>query len=498
MTARVTITENGRDGHVMYSEGSRGIDGYWEFGGGDVVTIVSMGTREEWERSHGWALAQRARILRFVADEVVRQRAPSCTARIDEERGDILLYQQQDAGVPPPPPSAAEAQAAVFVRRYSKLKAMLGIAGLALLLVVSGILWLGKKTLMVAPASGVPLGECVRTDSHIASLIQSTDPHLPHVTGRGGNETTSISILLIPLNGSKPRVVPLVGEVDGNGYSLSRIIGSDGRTLWIDCTALFGVRLSDYGPITTKDLREANPSIDGKWWEDQRGMDLIDGRLHINNADRSAAFSIDASTLKATPAEPKVNNDRFERHEPTDQLATGFITSNGTWLGLHSPEELESTFKVKEWVRPVENAQDAKQLRKFCTADLEPAEDGKHFRIVRIEPMHGTEYLNAAFLRMDEKSEPMRLKDPESALMIHTDKPGLGGRLIVSRVDVEGQPLWSTETGLDRYYVSQILPGKEASAFVGTRPPVEGKLSEPLVVLVDNVSGKMTVHSLWR
>ncbi|MBL9098183.1 MAG: hypothetical protein JNK07_14730, partial [Alphaproteobacteria bacterium] len=77
---RVTITESGRDGRVEYGEGLHTISGYWEFGGNDVVTIVSMGSREDWQRSHAWAVDRRANILRVVADEVVRQRAPSCTA----------------------------------------------------------------------------------------------------------------------------------------------------------------------------------------------------------------------------------------------------------------------------------------------------------------------------------------------------------------------------------------------------------------------------------
>ena len=496
----VAIIENGRDGNVRYSDGLRSIEGYWAFGGGDVVTIVSMGSREEWRQTHPWALDKRVEILRFVADEVVRQRAPTCTAEIDEARGDIVLRQLVGASSKAAAPATPtlEAKAEAFVRRYSKLKAMVGLGLLVVALIMAVILLIGKKVLMVAPASGVPLNECVRTSTHIASFIQYTDPHLPRVTGRGGDETTSISILLIPLDGTGPKVVPVVSGLDGNGYTLSRIMGSDGHTLWFDCTGLFGVRLSDYELIGPKQLHAANPSIDPKWWEDPRGADIIDGRLHIMNDDRSAALDLDPTTWKAASVTPKPSNARFERHEPTDQLAVGFITSAGTWLGLHSTEELAGEFAEKEWIKRVEGAEDAKQQRRFFSTTLERSSEGDHFRIMRMEPISDSTYLNAAFLRMDERSEPVRLKDPEGALMIHTDKPGLGGRLIVSRVDVHGRFIWSTETGLDRYYVSQILPGIDAFAFVGTRPPVEGKLSEPFVVLVDNATGKITRHSLWR
>lgn len=496
MKGSVTIVENGRTGSVQYSQGPRSISGYWEFGGGDVVAIVSMGSREEWQRAHVWAVDQRMDILRFVAGEVVRQRAPSCTAEIDEERGDILLRQ----GVAGSSHTAATPQvrAGAFVRRYYKLKTMLGLGVLVIALIVGGMMWFGRKVLMVSPASGVPLGECVRTSSHIASLIQYTDPHLPRISGRGGNTTTSVSILLIPLDGQPPYMVPVVGGLTGNGYSLTRIMGSDGRTLWFDCTGLFGVRLSDHELVTPEHLRQANPSLDPMWWEDQRGMDLIDGKLHVMNADRTSALDVDPATWKATAVTPKPSNERFERHEPTDQLAAGFITSTGTWLGLHSQEELAGEFKVKSWIGAVEGAEDAKQERRLCKALLEASSDGEHYRIQRIDPINGTEYLNAAFLRMDEKSVPLQLKDPESALMVYTDKAGLGGKLIVSRVDVQGNVLWSTDTGLDRFALQGILPGTEAFAFVGTRPPIPNKLSEPLVVLVDNATGKPTTHSLWR
>lgn len=500
MVRSVTITGNGREGRVQYSDGVYAIDGYWELGGNDVVTIVQMGSREEWRRAHGWAVDQRAAILRFVADEVVRQRAPSCEASIDEERGELLLRQRvAGAGRKGGMPSevTSQAKAVAFVRRYSKLKAMLGLGVLVLVLIVGGALWMGKKVLSVTATHGVPFGECVRTETHIASLIQTTDPHLPEISGRGGNTTTSLSIVLIPLNGSDPQVVPVVSGLSGGAYSLARIMGSDGRTLWFDCTGLFGVRLSDHELVTTKDLHKANASLEPSWWEDPRGMDIVDGKLRITRIDRSAALVVDPATWKATPTEPKPHNARFDRHDPTDHLAAGFIAGPGTWLGLHSPTELEGAYKPGKWVRPVESADDAKQMRRLCKADLEPSTDGEHFRIEACAPISTNEYLNAAFLRMHDKSEPLRLKDPDGALMMYTSAPGLVGTLVVARLDAEGKVLWSQDTGLDRFKLQQILPGEDAFAFVGTRPPVEGELSEPLVVVVDNASGMLRSHTLW-
>lgn len=78
---------------------------------------------------------------------------------------------------------------------------------------------------------------------------------------------------------------------------------------------------------------------------------------------------------------------------------------------------------MKSWIERVEQADDAKQLRRFCAAHLEASSEGDHFRILDMAPIGTTEYLNAAFLRMGASAEPLRLKDPESVLMITRMRP---------------------------------------------------------------------------
>lgn len=89
--ATVSITEEGRSGSVYFAMDGHRITGWWEFGGGDAVAMVSMGSASEWQHGHPWAVARRAEILRFVGDEVVRQKASGCTPVIDEEGGWITI-----------------------------------------------------------------------------------------------------------------------------------------------------------------------------------------------------------------------------------------------------------------------------------------------------------------------------------------------------------------------------------------------------------------------
>ena len=64
MERKVSITEEGRSGDVVYAEGPRSIRGWWEFAGGDALAIVNMGSATEWTHGHPWAVERRAEILR--------------------------------------------------------------------------------------------------------------------------------------------------------------------------------------------------------------------------------------------------------------------------------------------------------------------------------------------------------------------------------------------------------------------------------------------------
>lgn len=505
MGRKVEITENGRDGGVRYSDGARAIDGYWEFGGGDVITIISMGSADEWRQAQAWASADRAAILRFVADEVIRQRAPSCAAEIDEASGVILLRQIPGAKLPPTP-AQRNAKAAAFVHRFRDLKAKLAGGVLVAALAAGALMWFGAQAVPAQPGSRVPLNEAVRFTSEepalrdaVAALLRSTDPHGLRWTGRGdANDTSSISLALIPVDGSPPRVIPVAKNLTHNAYDLARIIGSDGRTLWLDVPGLHGVRLRDFKLVGPQQLQVANPALDVSWWEDARGMDIVDGALRILRRDHSAALAIDPDSWRATATAPISSNTRFERREPANHLAAGFRIGRDAWLGLHSEGDLAGDYRTGRWIKPIENAEEAREMRRLVRARLGASAEGGRRRIDAIAPVGKDVYLAGAFLRMDAASEPLRVENPDSGVMIHTSASGLAGTLVVSRIGVDGAVIWNVDTGLDRFRLQQILPGQDVVAFIGPRLPEPDKLSEPFVILVETKTGKMTSQSLWR
>src|SRR5215471_14630518 len=85
----------GQGGYFFYHEGSRELPLYWEYGGGGVVVIVRADEPTKFTMRHPWIIGREREILGRVAGEVVRQRAPTCRAEIDEKSFSIYVREQK-------------------------------------------------------------------------------------------------------------------------------------------------------------------------------------------------------------------------------------------------------------------------------------------------------------------------------------------------------------------------------------------------------------------
>jgi hypothetical protein len=472
MTPQVSIDTRGRAGTVTYREAGNELVCHWEFGG-DVVAIVQCGDGDRW-RAYPWALPRRTAILRFVADEVVRQQAPTCRAEIDLVSGDILLHQQGSGGQAAAPWSRplpaigqtvtpAPSSEAAWVFRLSTLRMKFGLFLLLGSLVAGALMWIKQTVFSIDPGKGTPIGASVRTDRHIATLIQNLEPYVPSLHRSGGDNRYRIGLFLVPLDGGAPRLLPIKSGLTGSSASQVRLFGSDGRVLWFDAAGLGGV--------------------------DLESLDFL---------PEQAAARMDARSL------PRPWGDMPMPPRPEKFLAAGYLASPTTWLGLHTDAEAGQTFAPGKWLKPVVSAESLKQPRRFYRGALEagtvdlPGSPQPYLRIQTLAPLGQQTYLNAAFLRMNGTSPPIRLQDPPGALMVFTSAPGLSGTTVLARVGDDGQPVWQVDTGIDRFELAQILPGSDSVAFVGTRPPVPDKVSEPLLVIVEYATGKAVTHSLWQ
>lgn len=85
----IEIKSSGRSGSVEYREEAGALSFYWEFGGGDAVASISVGDVPKWAAAYPWTVGRRREILERVAQEVIRQKAPTCWADINDEGGYI-------------------------------------------------------------------------------------------------------------------------------------------------------------------------------------------------------------------------------------------------------------------------------------------------------------------------------------------------------------------------------------------------------------------------
>lgn len=89
--ARVSYRQGGRSGSVVFSQGLRSFELYFEFGGGDVVACIDIPTASEWQQRTGFPIDMRQSILDFVGGRVVRDQVSLSRGRYEIHDDHILI-----------------------------------------------------------------------------------------------------------------------------------------------------------------------------------------------------------------------------------------------------------------------------------------------------------------------------------------------------------------------------------------------------------------------
>jgi len=347
---------------------------------------------------------------------------------------------------------------------------------------------------------GSPIGPSTRTGTEIATLIQTLEPYVPTLNRDHREDRYRISLFLFPVDGagSGRMILLATGQVARDEAIGPRILGSDGRFLWVYADGINGVDLKTGKVMVAADLRRADPAHADLWVDEMRKYSF-DSRLHITSPDFKTAWEIAPDALTAHQVERKpAPISRLFPPKPGAYLSPGAFVSPTEWLGLHSAEEIAKEFKPRSWLRRVNRATDAKVSRNFYRGLIEPSPEDQRGQILSMTPLPGESYLNAAFLRLTPESEPLRLPEPDGFLIAYTSAPGLQGTLVVARVDITGTIVWKSDTGMDRFEWRQTMPDASRIAFVGRRPRIPDKVAEPILVILDTRSGGMTTTSLWQ
>ncbi len=383
------------------------------------------------------------------------------------------------------------------------------------------------SSMKINVTNGTPIAASVRTKDSIATLISTLEAYVPSLNRNHGKDRYSVSLFLYPVDGSsKGRIIPLASGFQGSQVQPgARILGDDGVHLWLDVDGIRGWDYAHQRLISAKELRGANPELknlpgvdnsndplispaarhplDGPevdLWGESRRL-AFDGRLRVTAPDYKRVFEVDPATLKAEAVSGSGGRGGSRDARPDQFLVSGAVLSPTEWLGVHSAGEAATDFRPGSSVsafRPARTGNRGERRRLYRVA-VEPNGAGSYpFRVVSIDPISGPEYLEAALVGEGAGSQALRLTSPDSVVLVHTSEPGLRGMLVAARVDREGKPVWTADTGIDRLHLQQILPGSESIAFVGTRPRQEGKVPEPILVVVHTKSGAMAVTTLWQ
>jgi hypothetical protein len=485
----VEIHEHGRSGTVIYRDPSGSISFYWEFGGGDTVAIITGGDEATWRDQYPWAVSRRAEILQRTAAEVIRQKAPGSRAEIDDQRGWINIRQSGS-------PSPAIGTPRLFARAAENKSRFMLIAAIGLI-VAAAVVWGAKQVMSIRVPHGTPVGDSLRAGGEIATLIQTLERYVPSLHRNPDEDRYSLSLFLYPVNGSAPgRVIPLAKSRRAQEAIHAKLLGSDGRSVWIYSNGIGAVELATGKRIGPTELRAANPTLATSL---EQARFSFAQRLRIESPDRRNVWEIDPQSLQAYPVREERTGTVFPLRPSIEQfLSSGVRPSPTEWLGLHSTREAERDFKPRSWLTRASRAADAKELRRFHRGQLGPELERGNREIIAMTPVPGDEYLNAAFVRSGPDADPLRLSEPDGFLMVFTSAPGLAGTLVVARVDRGGTIAWKVDTGIDRFKLAQILPDTHFIAFTGTRPPVPDRVSEPILVSVDTRSGRLAATTLWK
>lgn len=90
--ASLAYVSNGRDGRVVFHHPKTSFDLYYEFGGNDVLAIITIPTAEQWTSETKLPLTLRAPTLDFIARQIIRDQTTKPGARFTIEADAIMIY----------------------------------------------------------------------------------------------------------------------------------------------------------------------------------------------------------------------------------------------------------------------------------------------------------------------------------------------------------------------------------------------------------------------
>ena len=325
---------------------------------------------------------------------------------------------------------------------------------------------------------------------------------------------------------------------DLRGFDL---LGVDGKTLWLTVDGPLGVSLAD-GSVVADGVRidAKNPTMAGKRLDGPGYIAFGRHGLQLT-LDDASQWRIDASDLSAAPRDTDVRDPRGilpparSAHGSTSAFVTRALPLGEGWLGVMTDQEAK--FYSSEPVIPGRDPSERPGvMQQFLEENHVPSPLhepkpqqyrlwGAHVAQVSAAPAGwskdlpdrwGTRpqfsnykmlpdapaFLRAGLLRNgDPREQALWYREPDSVLVLHSDKLGQDGRLQLTRVSgPAGKPVWSSTLPMDE--LQAVMPkdndlfllGSEPSASTGKSADEEGPHLK--AVRVDMPTGRTNVLDL--
>lgn len=349
------------------------------------------------------------------------------------------------------------------------------------------------------------VGDSLRAGDAIATLLMTEQ--YSQRRGRMANRPVSLHVLLSPLDGkTPPRKISIAAKLDeSETRNTAKLLGADGRYLWLLGNSLTGVELATGKVIDTTELNRINPSLAGQWLKESKYYEAK-GKLRFTTAD-ARKFELDPASLQARPyadpPKPKLSyQEDMERYNremsmwgvgPSKYFWPGGFVTPTDWFGLHSPSEAERNYHVGSRVTAHSRSTRSEERRMVYRARLENC--GSDTCVASISALAGEGYLGAVLLRDESAARPLRLEGPDGYVMLHWSKLGKEGTMLVSRIGFDGKVAWTVDSGF--VDLDQAFPGPGAVAFTGKGLAPANQVAELGLVIIDTRTGQ-TSSRLFR
>ncbi|MEO6383763.1 MAG: PA2928 family protein, partial [Thermomonas sp.] len=320
------------------------------------------------------------------------------------------------------------------------------------------------------------------------------------------------------------------------------LLGVDGKTLWLTVDGPLGVSLAD-GSVVADGTRidVKNPAMAGKRVDELGYVAFGKHGLQVTLNDASQ-WRIDASDLGAAPRDISVRDPQgivppaaYARGASSTFL-TRALPLGDRWLGLLTDQEAD-LYRHKPVIPGRDPNDRPGAMQQFLEANHVPAplqhpqpqsyrlwgahvtqvsaappgwssslpdNWGKRPEFSHYEPLpESPPFLRAGLLRENSQQEQaMWFRQPDSVLVLHSDKLGQEGRLQLSRISGPvGKPVWSIALPMDE--LQSVMRKNETLLLLGSEPPPAGADKKTVeqgahlqVVRVDVPSGKVNALDL--